>query len=113
MESNGKRVALDGSVLPFQCGEIVLGEPGTNGQHSFYQLLHQGRVVPTEFIAFCQSPNHEEVLPSFTHSSHPTSHRTAPLILLFLHFDSHHDVMVHSNIVIIVDINMFRCRVSL
>lgn len=61
MESNGKRVAADGSVLPFKAGEIVFGEPGTNGQHSFYQLLHQGRVVPTEFIGFCESPNPTEV----------------------------------------------------
>lgn len=41
MESNGKRVAQDGSVLPFDAGEIGFGEPGTNGQHSFYQLIHQ------------------------------------------------------------------------
>lgn len=43
MESNGKRVAQDGSVLPFEAGEIGFGEPGTNGQHSFYQLIHQVR----------------------------------------------------------------------
>lgn len=57
MESNGKRVGLDGSVLPYSCGEIIFGEPGTNGQHSFYQLIHQGRVIPAEFIGFCVSPN--------------------------------------------------------
>ncbi len=57
MESNGKRVALDGSVLPFAAGEINFGEPGTNGQHSFYQLLHQGRVVPADFIGFRRSQN--------------------------------------------------------
>ena len=57
MESNGKRVSNDGTVLPYECGEIIFGEPGTNGQHSFYQLVHQGRVVPAEFIGFCQSPN--------------------------------------------------------
>jgi glucose-6-phosphate isomerase len=61
MESNGKRVGKDGSVLPFECGEIIFGEPGTNGQHSFYQLVHQGRVVPAEFIAFCQSPSPQSV----------------------------------------------------
>lgn len=55
MESNGKFVNLAGSPLPFSTGEIVFGEPGTNGQHSFYQLLHQGRVVPTEFIGVCRS----------------------------------------------------------
>eukprot|EP01084_Bolivina_argentea_P177867 307567_1 len=57
MESNGKSVAMDGSPLPFEAGEINFGEPGTNGQHSFYQLLHQGRVVPAEFIGFCKSPS--------------------------------------------------------
>jgi glucose-6-phosphate isomerase len=57
MESNGKRVSNDGTVLPYECGEIIFGEPGTNGQHSFYQLVHQGRVIPAEFIGFCQSPN--------------------------------------------------------
>jgi len=57
MESNGKRVSMDGTVLPYSCGEIVFGEPGTNGQHSFYQLVHQGRIVPAEFIGFSKSPN--------------------------------------------------------
>ena len=76
MESNGKRVAMDGSVLPIAAGEIVFGEPGTNGQHSFYQLIHQGRTVPCEFIGFCQSPspmalagepvsNHDELMCNF------------------------------------------------
>lgn len=76
MESNGKRVSIDGQVLPYDCGEIVLGEPGTNGQHSFYQLIHQGRVVATEFIGFCKSPspmhldgeavsNHDELMSNF------------------------------------------------
>jgi len=57
MESNGKSVAMDGTPLPFETGEIVFGEPGTNGQHSFYQLMHQGRVVPAEFIGVCHSQN--------------------------------------------------------
>mmetsp|Transcript_5205 Transcript_5205/g.8552 ORF Transcript_5205/g.8552 Transcript_5205/m.8552 type:complete len:553 (-) Transcript_5205:443-2101(-) len=57
MESNGKRVALDGSVLPFEAGEVNFGEPGTNGQHSFYQLIHQGRVIPCDFIGFVASQN--------------------------------------------------------
>ena len=55
MESNGKGVATDGSRLPFKAGEIDFGEPGTNGQHSFYQLIHQGRVVPCEFIGLVKS----------------------------------------------------------
>ncbi len=51
MESNGKRVANDGSDLPTHSGPVVWGEPGTNGQHAFYQLIHQGtRVVPCEFL---------------------------------------------------------------
>ncbi len=51
MESNGKRVAMDGSDLTVQSGPVVWGEPGTNGQHAFYQLIHQGtRVVPCEFL---------------------------------------------------------------
>lgn len=55
MESNGKRVTVDGVALPFDAGEVNFGEPGTNGQHSFYQLLHQGRVTPADFIGFCES----------------------------------------------------------
>ena len=51
MESNGKRVGMDGVDLPFDSGPVVWGEPGTNGQHAFYQLIHQGtRVIPCEFI---------------------------------------------------------------
>jgi glucose-6-phosphate isomerase len=58
MESNGKRVTLDGSAVAGDTGPIVWGEPGTNGQHAFYQLLHQGtRVVPVDFIGFA-TPNH-------------------------------------------------------
>lgn len=61
MESNGKRVTIDGTPLPFPSGEIDFGEAGTNGQHSFYQLLHQGRVVPADFIGFCESQTPEEL----------------------------------------------------
>ncbi|MBL9048888.1 MAG: glucose-6-phosphate isomerase [Tabrizicola sp.] len=51
MESNGKRVAIDGTDLPTHSGPVVWGEPGTNGQHAFYQLIHQGtRVIPCEFL---------------------------------------------------------------
>ncbi|MCV2873350.1 glucose-6-phosphate isomerase [Defluviimonas sp. WL0050] len=51
MESNGKRVAMDGSDLVIHSGPVVWGEPGTNGQHAFYQLIHQGtRVIPCEFL---------------------------------------------------------------
>jgi glucose-6-phosphate isomerase len=76
MESNGKRVALDGTLLPFEAGEVNFGEPGTNGQHSFYQLVHQGRVVPADLIGFCESQasialdgevvsNHDELMSNF------------------------------------------------
>ena len=58
MESNGKGVTLDGDVVNYQTGPIYWGEPGTNGQHSFFQLLHQGtKLVPCDFIAFCQPLN--------------------------------------------------------
>jgi glucose-6-phosphate isomerase len=52
MESNGKRVSTEGLALPFAAGEVEFGEPGTNGQHSFYQLIHQGRPVPCDFVGF-------------------------------------------------------------
>jgi glucose-6-phosphate isomerase len=58
MESNGKSVRLDGSPVGGETGPIVWGEPGTNGQHAFYQLLHQGtRIVPVDFIGFAR-PHH-------------------------------------------------------
>src|SRR5467141_4841071 len=58
MESNGKHVTLDGTPVSYATGPVYLGEPGTNGQHSFYQLIHQGtRLVPCDFIAFGQSLN--------------------------------------------------------
>jgi glucose-6-phosphate isomerase len=58
MESNGKHVTLDGSKVSYQTGPIYWGEPGTNGQHSFYQLIHQGtRLIPCDFIAFAQTLN--------------------------------------------------------
>jgi glucose-6-phosphate isomerase len=58
MESNGKRVTLAGEPVGCDTGPITWGEPGTNGQHSFYQLLHQGtRLVPCDFIGFCQTLN--------------------------------------------------------
>jgi len=58
MESNGKRVTIDGVAVDYDTGSIYWGEPGTNGQHSFYQLIHQGtRLVPCDFIAFAQTLN--------------------------------------------------------
>jgi glucose-6-phosphate isomerase len=53
MESNGKHVTLDGEEVSYQTGPIYWGEPGTNGQHSFYQMIHQGtKLIPCDFIAF-------------------------------------------------------------
>ncbi|HTU44175.1 MAG TPA: glucose-6-phosphate isomerase [Bryobacteraceae bacterium] len=58
MESNGKHVTLDGIEVTYQTGPIYWGEPGTNGQHSFYQLIHQGtRLIPCDFIAFVHALN--------------------------------------------------------
>ena len=67
MESNGKHVTLDGTEVEYQTGPIYWGEPGTNGQHSFYQLIHQGtRLIPCDFIAFGQPLNpigrHHDIL---------------------------------------------------
>ena len=58
MESNGKHVTLDGTEVDYATGSIYWGEPGTNGQHSFYQLIHQGtRLIPCDFIAFVETLN--------------------------------------------------------
>jgi glucose-6-phosphate isomerase len=58
MESNGKRVDKDGQALPYSTSPVVWGEPGTNGQHAFFQMLHQGTdVIPMEFIAV-KTPTH-------------------------------------------------------
>ena len=67
MESNGKHVTLDGTAVDYQTGPIYWGEPGTNGQHSFYQLVHQGtKLIPCDFIAFTQALNplgrHHDIL---------------------------------------------------
>jgi glucose-6-phosphate isomerase len=69
MESNGKHVTLDGRHVDYQTGAVFWGEPGTNGQHSFYQLIHQGtKLIPVDLIAFGQSLNplrdHHDILSS-------------------------------------------------
>ncbi|MFZ5841742.1 MAG: glucose-6-phosphate isomerase [Pseudomonadota bacterium] len=69
MESNGKRVSVHGTELDFEAGEICFGEPGTNSQHSFYQLIHQGRVIPADFIGFRRSQRPQQ-LPGETISLH-------------------------------------------
>jgi len=76
MESNGKGVNLEGKPLSYETAVVNFGEPGTNGQHSFYQLLHQGRPIPSEFIGFTKSQhpvhitgeavsNHDELMSNF------------------------------------------------
>ncbi|KAL2621065.1 hypothetical protein R1flu_001270 [Riccia fluitans] len=76
MESNGKGVSIDGVPLSFEAGEIDFSEPGTNGQHSFYQLIHQGRVIPCDFVGIIKSQqsvylkgeqvsNHDELMCNF------------------------------------------------
>jgi glucose-6-phosphate isomerase len=67
MESNGKHVTRDGAAIDYDTGPIYWGEPGTNGQHSFYQLIHQGtRLIPCDFIAFAHTANplgsHQDML---------------------------------------------------
>ncbi len=67
MESNGKRITREGKVVSYQTGQIVWGEPGTNGQHAFYQLIHQGtKLIPCDFLAPALSHNpigeHHEIL---------------------------------------------------
>jgi glucose-6-phosphate isomerase len=69
MESNGKHVTLDGARVDYETGAVYWGEPGTNGQHSFYQLIHQGtRLIPCDFIGFANSLNplgaHHDILMS-------------------------------------------------
>lgn len=71
MESNGKRVSRDGRHVPYHTGPVLFGQAGTNGQHSFYQLLHQGtRLIPCDFIAAARSHNpvgdhHDKLLSNF------------------------------------------------
>jgi glucose-6-phosphate isomerase len=69
MESNGKHVTLEGGHVDYQTGAVYWGEPGTNGQHSFYQLIHQGtKLIPVDLIGFAQSLNplrdHHDILSS-------------------------------------------------
>ena len=71
MESNGKSVTLDGQRISYQTGPIIWGQPGTNGQHAFYQLIHQGtKLIPCDFIGFTKSLNalgehHDQLMANF------------------------------------------------
>ena len=72
MESNGKHVTADGVAVDYDTGPIYWGEPGTNGQHSFYQLIHQGtRLIPCDFIAFCADA--QSARPASRHAAWPMS----------------------------------------
>ena len=64
MESNGKRVTTSGEPLDYFVGEVDFGEPGTTGQHSFFQLMHMGQVVPADFLGFIETP-----LPNMAHET--------------------------------------------
>jgi glucose-6-phosphate isomerase len=71
MESNGKHVDLEGKTVDYQTGPVIWGQPGTNGQHAFYQLIHQGtKLIPCDFIGFSQSlnpvePHHDLLMANF------------------------------------------------
>ncbi len=94
MESNGKSVGIDGAAVVGETGPIVWGEPGTNGQHAFYQLLHQGtRIVPVDFIGFATPHHryreHHDLLMAnlFAQSEALAFGRDAPVGLPFKQFD--------------------------
>ncbi|KAK3038115.1 hypothetical protein RJ639_029569, partial [Escallonia herrerae] len=100
MESNGKGVSIDGVLLPFEAGEIDFGEPGTNGQHSFYQLIHQGRVIPCDFIGVVKSQqpvylkdevvnNHDELMSNFFAQPDALAYGKTPEQLLNENVSSH------------------------
>jgi len=73
MESNGKSVGRDGKPVNYQTGTIIWGEPGTNSQHAFFQLIHQGtKLIPTDFIGFVESlygdeDHHDKLMSNFLH----------------------------------------------
>ena len=84
MESNGKAVQINGELISNanMTGEIIFGEPGTNAQHSFFQLIHQGRIIPCEFIGFCKSQANVKV------DSHPISNHDELMCNFFAQADA-------------------------
>ena len=82
MESNGKRVDRTGEEISYPTGEVDFGEPGTNSQHSFMQLVHQGQVVPVDFIGFCRSQADARI------DDHPISHHDELMCNLFAQADA-------------------------
>ncbi|KAK6115357.1 hypothetical protein DH2020_007626 [Rehmannia glutinosa] len=104
MESNGKGVSIDGVPLPYETGEIDFGEPGTNGQHSFYQLIHQGRIIPCDFIGVVKSQqpvylkgelvsNHDELMSNFFAQPDALAYGKTPEQLL--HENVPHHLITH------------------
>ncbi len=84
MESNGKSVNRDGGTLSYRTGPVVFGEPGTNGQHSFYQLLHQGTdIIPLQFIGFTQSQAKQDIMTDGSTSQQKLNANLAAQIVAF------------------------------
>ena len=84
MESNGKHVNRFGEPIDYQTGPLIFGEPGTNGQHSFYQLLHQGTdIIPLQFIGFKQNQRDNDVVIKDTTSQQKLSANVAAQIVAF------------------------------
>jgi glucose-6-phosphate isomerase len=100
MESNGKRVTLTGEEVEHQTGAVYWGEPGTNGQHSFYQLLHQGtKLIPVDLIGFAQSPLEKSELahhpgPVRSGPAHPGSPTAGPAGDARGPIGEHHDLLM-------------------
>ncbi|MDR0908433.1 MAG: glucose-6-phosphate isomerase [Spirochaetaceae bacterium] len=84
MESNGKRVNREGKAIAYKTGPLVFGEPGTNGQHSFYQLLHQGTdIIPLQFIGFTESQRKDDVVVEGSNSQAKLKANLAAQIVAF------------------------------
>jgi glucose-6-phosphate isomerase len=84
MESNGKRVNRAGESLDYQTGPVIFGEPGTNGQHSFYQLLHQGTdIIPLQFVGFKESQFGEDIIVEESTSQEKLNANLAAQIVAF------------------------------
>ncbi len=84
MESNGKRVNRFGEPLNYQTGPVIFGEPGTNGQHSFYQLLHQGTdIIPLQFVGFSSSQYEEDIVVDNSTSQEKLNANLAAQIVAF------------------------------
>ena len=84
MESNGKSVNREGGKIDYVTGPVIFGEPGTNGQHSFYQLLHQGTdIIPLQFIAFRENQSGKDIIIEDSTSQTKLSANVAAQIVAF------------------------------